>query len=111
MRPILDRLLLVLDVALTRSGDQARIDDLARRPVFNYRGCDQFVQLAVGHIQFGVCLFDGSEFGFGERYVAVNIPAAAVESVENGERIERYDAVVGGRPRSDLSAARGSSEL
>lgn len=37
------------------------------------------------------------KFGFGERYVAVNIPAAAVESVENGERIERYDAVVGGR--------------
>jgi murein L,D-transpeptidase YcbB/YkuD len=37
------------------------------------------------------------KFGFGERYVAVNIPAAAVESVENGQRIERYDAVVGGR--------------
>src|SRR3984893_13473271 len=31
------------------------------RPVFSYRGCDQFVQLAVGHIQFGVCLFDGSD--------------------------------------------------
>src|SRR5256885_970557 len=30
MRPVLDRLLLVLGVALTRSGDQARIDDLAR---------------------------------------------------------------------------------
>ena len=28
--PVLDRLLLVLGVALTRSGDQARIDDLAR---------------------------------------------------------------------------------
>jgi len=36
------------------------------------------------------------KFGFGERYVAVNIPAAAVESVENGRRIERYTAVVGG---------------
>ena len=31
------------------------------RPVFSYRGCDQFVQLAVGHIQLGVCLFDGSD--------------------------------------------------
>jgi hypothetical protein len=31
------------------------------RPVFSYRGCDQFVQLAVGHIQFGACLFDGSD--------------------------------------------------
>jgi hypothetical protein len=31
------------------------------RPVFSYRGCDQFVQLAVGRIQFGLCLFDGSD--------------------------------------------------
>jgi hypothetical protein len=31
------------------------------RPVFSCRGCDQFVQLAVGRIQFGVCLFDGSD--------------------------------------------------
>jgi murein L,D-transpeptidase YcbB/YkuD len=37
------------------------------------------------------------KFSFGERYVAVNIAAAAVESVENGKRIERYDAIVGGR--------------
>jgi L,D-transpeptidase YcbB len=37
------------------------------------------------------------KFGFGERYVAVNIPAAEVESVENGEKVEHYDAVVGGR--------------
>ena len=35
------------------------------------------------------------KFGFGERYVDVNIPAAEVESVENGRRIERYTAVVG----------------
>ena len=32
------------------------------RPVFSYRGCDQLVQLAVGRIQFGVCLFDRSVF-------------------------------------------------
>lgn len=36
------------------------------------------------------------KFGFGERYVDVNIPAAEVESVENGRRIESYTAVVGG---------------
>lgn len=35
------------------------------------------------------------KFGFGERYVDVNIPAAEVESVEDGRRIERYTAIVG----------------
>src|SRR3984893_6465065 len=28
---------------------------------FSVGGCDQFVQLSVGHIQFGVCLFDGRD--------------------------------------------------
>jgi len=36
------------------------------------------------------------KFDFGERYVDVNIPAAAVESVENGRRLEGYTAIVGG---------------
>jgi hypothetical protein len=31
------------------------------RPVFGHGGFDQLVQLAVGHIQFGVCLFDGRD--------------------------------------------------
>ncbi|MFD1356208.1 L,D-transpeptidase family protein, partial [Methylorubrum suomiense] len=37
----------------------------------------------------------GSTFPFGERYVAVNIPSAAVEAVENGSVTRRYVAVVG----------------
>jgi len=37
----------------------------------------------------------GSKFAFGERYVVVNIPSAAVEAVENGTVIRRYVAVVG----------------
>lgn len=37
----------------------------------------------------------GVEFPFGERYVAVNIPSAAVEAVENGRVAKRYVAVVG----------------
>ncbi len=35
------------------------------------------------------------KFPFGERYVAVNIPSAAVEAVENGQVVRRYVAVVG----------------
>src|SRR3984893_9644188 len=31
------------------------------RPVFGHGGFDQLVQLAVAHIQFGVCLFDGHD--------------------------------------------------
>lgn len=37
----------------------------------------------------------GSSFGFGERYVTVNIPSATVEAVENGAVTRRYVAVVG----------------
>ncbi|SEG48361.1 MULTISPECIES: L,D-transpeptidase family protein [unclassified Methylobacterium] len=37
----------------------------------------------------------GSKFPFGERYVVVNIPSAAVEAVENGAVTRRYVAVVG----------------
>jgi murein L,D-transpeptidase YcbB/YkuD len=35
------------------------------------------------------------EFGFGERYVVVNIPAAYVEAVENDTVVRRYRAIVG----------------
>lgn len=37
----------------------------------------------------------GVQFPFGERYVAVNIPSAAVEAIENGQVVKRYTAVVG----------------
>ena len=37
----------------------------------------------------------GVQFPFGERYVVVNIPSAAVEAVENGQVVKRYTAVVG----------------
>jgi len=37
----------------------------------------------------------GSTFSFGERYVVVNIPSAAVEAVERGEVARRYVAIVG----------------
>lgn len=37
----------------------------------------------------------GSNFAFGERYVAVNIPSATVEAVENGAVTRRFVAVVG----------------
>jgi len=38
----------------------------------------------------------GRNFGFGDRYVVVNIPSASVEAVENGHVVHRYVAVVGG---------------
>ncbi len=36
-------------------------------------------------------------FRFPERYVAVNLPAAAVEAVQDDEALARYDAIVGGK--------------
>ncbi len=41
-----------------------------------------------------------STFGFGERYVVVNIPAAVVETVESGQVRRRYIAVVGKADRA-----------
>lgn len=38
---------------------------------------------------------EGLKFDFGGRHVVVNIPAAAVEAVENGQVARRYVAVVG----------------
>lgn len=37
----------------------------------------------------------GRQFDFASRYVVVNIPSAAVETVENGQVFKRYVAVVG----------------
>ena len=37
----------------------------------------------------------GSTFSFGDRYVVVNIPSAAVEAVEQGQVVRRYVAIVG----------------
>ncbi len=37
----------------------------------------------------------GRQFAFGDRYVVVNIPSAAVETVENGRVTRRFVAVVG----------------
>jgi murein L,D-transpeptidase YcbB/YkuD len=42
----------------------------------------------------------GSNFPFGERYVVVNIPSAAVEAVEGGQVARRYVAVVGKADRA-----------
>ncbi|MFL5075884.1 MAG: murein L,D-transpeptidase [Microvirga sp.] len=41
----------------------------------------------------------GTRFPFGERYVVVNIPAATVEAVDNGQVARRYVAVVGKKDR------------
>jgi murein L,D-transpeptidase YcbB/YkuD len=37
----------------------------------------------------------GMDFTFGQRYVVVNIPAAAVEAVENGRVVRRHAVIVG----------------
>ncbi len=42
----------------------------------------------------------GRNFGFGPRYVVVNIPAASVEAIENGIVEKRFVAVVGKKDRA-----------
>lgn len=36
-------------------------------------------------------------FGFGDRYVTVNIPGTSVEAVDAGRSLAKYDAIVGGK--------------
>ncbi|MDF2689455.1 MAG: peptidoglycan-binding protein [Microvirga sp.] len=44
-----------------------------------------------------------STFSFGDRYVVVNIPSAAVEAVEQGQVVRRYVAIVGKADRPSPS--------
>jgi murein L,D-transpeptidase YcbB/YkuD len=52
-------------------------------------------------------------FRFGERYVDVNIPAAAVEAVEDGQATRRYTAIVGDprHPSPEITAKIVSIDL
>lgn len=49
----------------------------------------------VRQIQASAGRLAGSKFAFGDRYIAVNIPSAAVEAVERGVVARRYVAIVG----------------
>jgi murein L,D-transpeptidase YcbB/YkuD len=55
----------------------------------------------------------GNDFLFGHRYIAVNIPSAAVEAVENGRVVRRYTAIVGGvdHPSPEVEAKIGAVNL
>jgi murein L,D-transpeptidase YcbB/YkuD len=48
----------------------------------------------------------GSNFGFGDRYVVVNLPSTSVEAIENGKVVHRYVAIVGDpeHPSPEISA-------
>jgi L,D-transpeptidase YcbB len=41
----------------------------------------------------------GMDFGFGDRYVVVNIPAAVAEGIDNGRVVRRHAVVVGKKDR------------
>jgi L,D-transpeptidase YcbB len=57
-------------------------------------------QTRLRQLEASLARMQASSFGFGERYVVVNIPAAAVEAVEGGEVRRRYVAVVGKADRA-----------
>jgi L,D-transpeptidase YcbB len=48
----------------------------------------------------------GLNFGFGDRYVVVNLPSTSVEAVDNGRVAHRFVAIVGGteHPSPEVSA-------
>jgi murein L,D-transpeptidase YcbB/YkuD len=64
------------------------------------------VDTRIGQLQASANRLMGSKFPFGERYVAVNIPAATVEAVQGGVVSKRYVAVVGkaDRPSPTIAA-------
>jgi L,D-transpeptidase YcbB len=57
-------------------------------------------QTRLRQLEASLARMRASSFGFGERYVLVNIPAAAVEAVEGGQIRRRYVAVVGKAERA-----------
>ncbi|WP_246736203.1 L,D-transpeptidase family protein [Enterovirga aerilata] len=64
------------------------------------------VSVRIRQLQASANRLMGSRFPFGERYVAVNIPAATVEAVQGGVVAKRHVAVVGktDRPSPTIAA-------
>jgi L,D-transpeptidase YcbB len=60
-------------------------------------------QVRLRQIEASLGRMRASSFGFGGRYVVVNVPAAAVETIENGQVRRRYVAVVGKAERASPS--------
>jgi L,D-transpeptidase YcbB len=57
-------------------------------------------QIRLSQLEASLGRMRASSFGFGQRYVVVNIPAAAVEAIEDGQVRRRYVAVVGKADRA-----------
>jgi L,D-transpeptidase YcbB len=57
-------------------------------------------QVRLNQLEASLARMKASSFGFGQRYVVVNIPAAAVEAIEDGQVRRRYIAVVGKADRA-----------
>jgi L,D-transpeptidase YcbB len=57
-------------------------------------------QIRLNQLEASLGRMRASSFGFGQRYVVVNIPAAAVEAIEDGQIRRRYVAVVGKADRA-----------
>jgi L,D-transpeptidase YcbB len=53
------------------------------------------VQKRIRQLEASLERLDNINFGFGERYVVVNIPAAFAEAVENDKVVRRYRVIVG----------------
>jgi murein L,D-transpeptidase YcbB/YkuD len=58
------------------------------------------VERRVRQLSASLARMRASTFGFGTRYVVVNIPSASVEAVESGQVRRRYVAVVGKKDRA-----------
>ena len=63
------------------------------------------VETRLRQLQASAARLLGSSFPFGERYVAVNIPAATVEAVSGGTVARRYVAIVGRAERASPTIA------
>jgi len=54
---------------------------------------------------------NGFNFGFGDRYVVVNLPSTSVEAIENGQVAHRYVAIVGDRDHPSPQIAAHISQV
>lgn len=62
---------------------------------FSYKAMNVSAQVRLGQLQTNQVRLQSMSGDLGRRFVMVNIPAASIEAVENGQVVQRHTAIVG----------------
>ncbi|TPW31862.1 L,D-transpeptidase family protein [Pararhizobium mangrovi] len=62
---------------------------------YSYKAMNVSADVRLGQLQTNLVRLNARSGDLGPRYVVVNIPAASIEAVENGQVVQRHTAIVG----------------